>query len=281
MDRTQPQAMNDPGTDSPDAEGQWARGADYDPYIGRWSRLVAREFLPWLALPNGLTWIDVGTGTGSLYQAIHETMSPRYVVGVDTSLDYVEYARERVRPASAFLAVSDARALPFDDSSIDAAVSGLVLNFVPDPKFAVKEMARVVRKGGTLGAYVWDYAGEMQLLRNFWEAAGELDPAALELDEGARFDICRPEHFERLFRNNAALWNPELRAIDVPTVFRDFDDYWEPFLGGQGPAPHYLMSLSERRRAALRDLLRSRLPSNPDSSISLKAQAWAVRVTRV
>lgn len=263
------------------AESQWARGADYDPYIGRWSRLVAREFLSWLGLPVGLSWIDVGTGTGSLCRTVLETVAPRRIVGVDASTDYVQYARERISSANAFFDVCDARDLPFEDSSFDAAISGLVLNFVPEPDLAVREMTRVVRKGGTLGAYVWDYAGEMQLIRHFWEAAAELDPAASELDEGARFEISRPDHFGRLFRSSGSLRIVQVRAIDVPTVFRDFDDYWEPFLGGQGPAPHYLTSLTEERRVALRDLLRLRLPNAPDGSISLKARAWAVRATRV
>lgn len=273
--------MKDADMDSPGGEGQWARGAGYHPYMGRWSRLVASEFVSWLGLPLGLAWIDVGTGTGSLGLTVLETMSPRYVVGADASHDYAKYARERVQAANIYFDVCDARALPFDDSSFDAAVSGLVLNFVPEPELAVKEMTRVVRKGGALGAYVWDYAGEMQLIRRFWEAAGELDPRALELDEGVRFEICRPDYFESLFRSSAALRILEMRAIDVPTVFRDFDDYWEPFLEGQGPAPHYLTSLSEGWRAALRDLLRSRLPSAADGSISLKARAWAVRATRL
>ncbi len=205
--------------------------------------------------------------------------SPRYVVGVDASDGYLEYARQQVRTANACFEVSDARALLFKDSSYDASVSGLVLNFVPEPERAVTEMARVVRAGGTAAAYVWDYAGEMQLMRHFWDAAVELDPAARELDEGARFKICSPKPLMGLF-HGAGLQDIEVRAIDVLTLFRDFDDYWSPFLGGQGPAPGYAMSLSEGRRAALRERIRAGLPIASDGSIHMSARAWAVHGTR-
>lgn len=123
---------------------------------------------------------------------------------------------------------------------------------------------------------MWDYAGQMQLLRFFWKAAVTLDPAAGALDEGVRFPLCRPEPLHRLFQA-AGLAQVEVRAIDVPTIFRDFDDYWFPFLGGQGPAPGYTLSLSEERRAALRDHLRTVLPIGTNGSIRLTARAWAVR----
>ena len=230
-------------------------------------------------MPIGQAWIDVGCGTGALCQTILEMASPRYVVGVDASHEYVEYARQQVRSANACFQVSDARALLFKDSSYDATVSGLVLNFVPEAGRAVAEMTRVVREGGAVAAYVWDYAGEMQLMRHFWDAAGELDPAARELDEGARFKICSPKPLESLFQG-AGLQDVEVRAIDVLTLFRDFDDYWSPFLGGQGPAPGYAMSLSEGRRAALRERIRAGLPIASDGSIHMSARAWAVRGTR-
>jgi SAM-dependent methyltransferase len=149
-----------------------------------------------------------------------------------------------------------------------------VLNFVPDPGQAVREMARVTRPGGRVAAYVWDYAGRMELMRHFWDAAAALDPAAAELDEGRRFGLCRPEPLARLLRD-AGLAGVEVRPVEVPTRFRDFDDYWDPFLGGQGPAPGYASSLDEPRRAALRAALRARLPAAADGSIPLVARAWA------
>jgi hypothetical protein len=117
------------------------------------------------------------------------------------------------------------------------------------------------------------------MMRHFWDAAGELDPSARELDEGRRFPLCKPEPLADLFRR-AGLGGVEARAIDVPTVFRDFEDYWSPFLGGQAPAPGYAMSLGEGRRAALRERIRSRLPTNSRGEHHLVARAWAVRGVR-
>jgi SAM-dependent methyltransferase len=155
-------------------------------------------------------------------------------------------------------------------------VSGLVLNFVARAETALAEMARVTRPGGTVAAYVWDYAEGMQLMRHFWDAAGVLDPKAKELDEARRFWLCKPEPLSWLFLS-AGLEDVEVRAIEVPTYFRDFDDYWSPFLGGQGPAPSYAMSLSEERRSELRQRIRAGLPSDSEGGIPLSARAWAVR----
>ncbi len=249
------------------------------PYVGRWSQLVAREFLAWLNVPPGSRWLDVGCGTGALSQTILAVTSPAALRGVDASEGYVAYAREQVRDSRATFAVADARALPEETAAYDAVVSGLVLNFVLEPERAAAEMARVARPGGVVAAYVWDYAGQMQLMRHFWDAAVALDPAAYDLDEGVRFSLCRPEPLMALFRN-AGLGDVAVRAIDVPTVFRDFDDYWSPFLGGQAPAPGYAMSLDEERRAALRERIRAGLPFAPDGSIHLTARALAVRGVR-
>ena len=153
-----------------------------------------------------------------------------------------------------------------------------MLNFVGNPGAMVREMRRVLRPGGTLALYVWDYAGQMQLMRYFWDAAADLESSAKQLDEGVRFPICRPNALATLFRD-AGLETVATAPIDVPTVFRDFEDYWTPFLGGQGPAPGYCMSLSDERRAALRNRLQDVLPIEPDGRIDLIARAWAARGT--
>ena len=256
----------------------WARGGAYEAYVGRWSRLVARKFLPWLAVPADSRWLDVGRGAGAISQTILETTYPAGVVGVDSSAGFVAHARGQVADARARFDVGDAQALPYGPAAFDAAVAGLVINFAREPGAAVAEMARVVRPGGVVAAYVWDYAGEMQLIRHFWGAAVALDPAAGELDEGQRFPLCRPGPLAALFRE-AGLTGIETRAIDVPTRFRDFDDYWTPFLGGQGPAPAYCMALDEERRARLRERVRADLPVAPDGAIQLIARAWAIRGT--
>jgi len=255
---------------------RWASGDLYEPYVGRWSSLVAREFLAWLATLSGLDWLDVGCGTGALAGAIAERCAPRRLVGIDPSAGFLDYAAQRLGRTGAELRQADAQALPFAAAEFDRIVSGLVLNFVPDQARAVAEMARVARPQGTVALYVWDYAGKMELMRYFWDAAGALDPRAVELDEGRRFSICRPQPLSSLVEA-AGLVEVETRAIDVPTVFRDFDDYWTPLLSGQAPAPGYCMSLSEDARTALRERLRSRLPVQANGSIHLLARAWAVR----
>jgi SAM-dependent methyltransferase len=266
------------------AEGEhqvdvWAIGAAYEPYIGRWSRLVAQEFVSWLGVASGSSWLDVGCGTGALTGAILAAASPIRVKGIDPSAGYIAYASDSVRDNRATFQIGDAQALPEQEASFDAVVSGLVLNFVPDPAKAVSEMVRVARPAGAVGVYVWDYAGEMQIIRRFWDAAVELDPAAQDLDEGRRFPLCNPGTLERLFAD-AGLQIVQVRPIDIAAEFFNFDDYWSPFLGGQGPAPSYLMSLPVNHRTALRERLRELLPPAADGSIHLNARTWAVKAIR-
>lgn len=254
----------------------WAAGALYEPYVGRWSRVVAKQFLAWLDVPSGKAWLDVGCGTGALTECILQQTAPAGVKGVDPSAGFVDYAKESTADPRASFGLGDAQALPVDSATYDAAMAGLVLNFVPRPERAAAEMRRAVRPGGIVAAYVWDYADKMELMRYFWDAAVALNPEARALDEGVRFPLCHPKPLAALLRE-AGLSGVEVRAIDAPTPFRDFDDYWTPFLGGQAPAPGYCMSLDESRRAALRERIRSRLPIRPDGSIHLIARAWAVK----
>jgi SAM-dependent methyltransferase len=257
----------------------WNVGEAYERYVGRWSRDVADAFVRRLGVPGGRTWLDVGCGTGALTAAVLGTADPAAVHGVDSSEGFLAHARREIDDPRARFAVGDARALPFPEAHFDAVVSGLVLNFVPEPEAAVAELARVVAPGGVVGAYLWDYADGMQMIRHFWDAATALDPAAAGLDEGRRFPLCRPEPLRSLWIG-AGLTGVEVRPIEVPTRFRDLDDYWMPFLGGQGPAPGFVATLDEDRRAALHTLLGERLPVAPDGSITLSARAWAVSGTR-
>ena len=257
----------------------WASGAAYEFYVGRWSRLVAREFLSWLNVPAGSRWLDVGCGTGALCQAILDLTAASHVTGVDRSPDQLAFARDRVPDERAQFEVSDAQSLTVEPGVYQAVVSGLVLNFIPDPQRAVTEMVRVVKSTGVVAVYVWDYAGKMQFMRHFWNAAAALDPTASDLDEGRRFPLCQPEPLRDLFQG-AGLKDVAVRPIDIATDFRDFDDYWQPFLGGQGPAPGYVRSLSAEQREALHERLRFALPFALDGSIPLVARAWAVRGLR-
>lgn len=253
----------------------WERGSPYEQYVGRWSRQVAPLFLSWLSVPAGRRWLDVGCGTGALCAAIADRCSPLSVAGVEPSEGFLQTATENLAGRAA-LHQGSATAIPLGDGSVDVVVSGLVLNFIPDQHAALLEMARVTGKGGMIAAYVWDYAEKMDLMRFFWDAAVEFDPSAAKLDEGARFPLCRPEALEKLFAG-AGLKDVEVKPIDIPTSFMDFDDYWQPFLGGQGTAPAYAMSLDEAARARLRDRIRVRVPTEANGSIPLTARAWAAR----
>lgn len=257
----------------------WESGEAYEPYVGRWSRLVAREFLHWLALAPAGLWLDVGCGTGALSQTILTHAAPAVVHGIDPSEGYLTVARHQVRDARARFEPGDARQLPVETSTYDAVVSGLVLNFIPSISAGLSEMVRVTKPEGTVAAYVWDYAGKMELMRYFWDAAVTLKPEDRERDEGQRFPLCQPEPLSNVF-TGAGLHDVEVRSLDVPTPFQDFDDYWSPFLGGQFPAPEYAMSLNEENCVALRERLRATLPIEEDGSIRLIARAWAVRGRR-
>jgi SAM-dependent methyltransferase len=255
----------------------WDDGNGYEPYVGRWSRPVAGEFLTWLDVERGSRWLDVGCGTGALLGRIVESASPTTVSGIDSSDGFLATARGFLGDF-ATLQVADARDLPFDDDSFDAVVSGLVLNFVPEPGVAVTEMRRVAEPGGVVGVYVWDYAGKMELMRYFWDAVVALDPGAVILDEGERFPLCHPDALAELF-TDAGFRDVATRPIDVPTRFSDFDDYWSPFLLAQGPAPSYVASLSDTDRGALEEHLRTSVPTRPDGAIDMVARAWAVSGT--
>jgi SAM-dependent methyltransferase len=257
----------------------WAAGDAYEAYVGRWSRRVAEAFLTWLGPPAGWRWLDVGCGTGALSAAVLAQADPAQVTGVDPSEGFLAEARRRIGDdARATFHAGDARTLPLPDDAFDAVVSGLAVNFVPEPDRAVAEFVRVLAPGGLAAAYVWDYAQGMEMMKRFWDAAADLDPDAVDLDEGRRFPLCRPEPLRQLW-TDAGLDDVSVRPIAIPTVFADFDDYWRPFLGGQGPAPGYAMSLPAERRDALRDRLRATLPVGADGSIALTARAWAVRGT--
>jgi SAM-dependent methyltransferase len=260
----------------PPGEDSWGGGDRYESYVGRWSRLVAADFLGRLGVEPEARWLDVGCGTGALTETVLRDDSPARVLGVDPTADFVATARRRVTDGRAAFALADARDLPVRDDAVDVAVSGLVLNFVPQRTGMLGEMRRVVRPGGTVACYVWDYAGGMELMRWFWDVAVELDPAASAQRESARFGFCRPEPL-RVMAAAAGLADVEVAAIEVPTVFAGFDDYWTPFLVAQAPAPSYAQSLSEPARDELRDELRRRLPTADDGTIALTARAWAVR----
>jgi SAM-dependent methyltransferase len=256
----------------------WQAGDNYEQYMGRWSRQVAPRFLEWLDAPAGLDWLEVGCGTGALSSAIVAQCAPRSLVSIDPSEGFLAAARANVPDTRATFQVGDAQALPVERASKDVIASALVLNFVPDRARALGEMKRVACPGASIGFYVWDYpGGGMEIMRTFWQAAVELDPGAADLTEDKRFPFCTPDGL-RALAGSAGLV-PEVEAIEVPTVFKDFDDYWRPFTLGAGPAPGYCASLVPDARDRLKERLRASLPTREDGAIHLAARAWAVRTT--
>jgi SAM-dependent methyltransferase len=235
--------------------------------------------LEWLNVPPNSHWLDVGCGTGALSQTILDTAAPNTVKGIDRPDGFAAYARIKIRDERAQFEVGDAQALPVETGAYDAVVSGLAFNFFPQSVRAVAEMRRTARSNGVVAAYVWDYAGKMQMMRHFWDAAAALDPIAYDLDEGRRFPLSQPSPLGELF-HSAGLGEVAVCPIEIAMDFINFDDFWSPFLGGQGPAPGYVMSLSPDQRMALQERIRAGLPFALDGSIPLRARAWAVKGIR-
>ena len=263
--------------DTANAPGdRWVAGDAYEAYMGRWSRRLARRFVEWLHPKASAHWLEIGCGTGALTRAICELCEPASVVACDPSEPFVEHARSNLSDARASFVVAGADALPTRDGGYDAAVSGLVLNFLPDPRQTVAIMRERLRPGGIVAAYVWDYAEGMEFLRFFWDEAVASDPRSRALDEGQRFPLCRASALGALLRA-AGLADVSTHRLEIPTDFADFDDFWTPFLSGTGPAPSYVTSLDTLSRASLRERLQRRLHAGGNEPIRLRARAWAVR----
>jgi SAM-dependent methyltransferase len=248
----------------------------YERFMGRWSEQLAPRFLDAVDLASPKRVLDVGSGTGNLTRAVADRWPGCEVVGIDPSVPFVEAARERsaLRASRVRFEVGDAGNLPLDDDSVDAALALLVLNFVPDAERAVAEMRRVTRPGGVLAAAVWDYGERMQMLRTLWDAAARLDPSAVGQDE-ATMPLGRPGGLIDLWQR-CGLEEVDGSRVGVSTGFVDFDDYWTPFLQGQGPAGAYVAGLSDAARAALRDEVAATVGDGP---FDLSATAWWVRGT--
>lgn len=257
----------------------WAAGDAYEAYMGRWSRLVAREFLAWLRVGPGEHWLEVGCGSGALTAAIRSTCEPASIVACDQSAAFVRHARTRLEDPRIAFVTAAADALPSRDGGFTVVVSGLVLNFIAEPRAALAAMRERLSPRGLVGAYLWDYSGGIDFLRHFWEGAVVSDRAAGAADESRRFAAWRPPHVAALFEA-AGLVGVETTTLTVPTHFANFEDYWQPLLGGTGPAPSYVTALTEPQRDALKEQLRARLPVSDDGSIRLQARAFAIRGAR-
>lgn len=258
------------------AADNWAAGDAYEAYMGRWSRPLARRFVGWLGPERGARWLDVGCGTGALTSAICDLADPASVLACDPSPAFLDHARKGISGDRVSFVVAGADDLPDNGAPMDYVVSGLALNFFPDPGRALAGMSRRLRYRGTVAACVWDYAEGMEFLRRFWDEAVALDPASAVLDEGRRFPLCKPDALHALFAE-AGLRDVATEGLEVPTRFQSVGDFWLPFQWGTGPAPSYAASLTPERQDLLRRRLAERLELAADGSIRLKARAWAVR----
>ena len=268
------------GADSPTMAPQpsqiFGESAAYERFMGRWSRLLAPLLVRFAGLDGVDAVLDVGSGTGALAFAAAEAAPAARITGVDPSAAYVAYARSRVADGRIRFVTGDAQQLELADGSFDRVVSLLVMNFIPDPAKALREMVRVTRPGGVVAAAVWDYGEGMQMLRIFWDEAAARDPGAATRDE-RNMPLCRRGELAALWRAQG-LVQVEEQPLTIPLAFASFDDYWSPFLGGQGPAGAYVAALAEPERAALRLRLRHRLlDDGHDRAITLQARAWAVK----
>ena len=242
----------------------------YDRHIGRYSRELARALVGAARVAPGQRALDVGCGPGALTSELVDRLGAERVAAVDPSPPFVAACRERLPGVRVEAAAAEA--LPFGDAAFDLVLSQLVVNFIGDPPAGVREMARVTRPGGTVAAAVWDYAGEMTLLRRFWDAAVALDPSAAERDEGRSMPYCTPEALGELW-SAAGLAAVEVSAATVTARYDDFDDLWRPLEHGVAPSGAYAAALPPVARSALKAELRRRLGAG-EEPFSLSARAW-------
>jgi ubiquinone/menaquinone biosynthesis C-methylase UbiE len=255
----------------------FGNATQYERFMGRWSRLVAPRLVDFAAAPDTGRMLDVGSGTGSLAEAIAQRKPRALVVGIDPSQEYVAYANSKnPAPDRVTFQVGDAQQLTFTNASFDASLSLLVFNFIPDARKALAEVRRVTKPGGPIAAAVWDYGRDMRMLRVFWDAVVATDPAAEKLDE-KHMKLCHAGELAALWKQGG-LDNVSEQPLDVTTKFASFADYWEPFLLGQGPAGVYAGRLDPQRREVLRADLKRRLGvRSEEAPVELTARVWAVR----
>ena len=240
----------------------------YDRYMGRWSVLLSPGLADFAGVRAGQRVVDVGSGPGALTAELVARVGSASVAAADPSASFVEAAR--ARHPGVDVRQAPAEALPFDDASFDAALAQLVVHFMADPVAGLREMARVTKPGGTVAACVWDHGGGKGPLSTFWEAAREGHP---DLDDESTLAGARESDLTRLF-TAAGLGDVEETTISVDVEHPSFEEWWEPFTLGVGPAGAHAKSLAEAELTALRERCRERLPAAP---FVVTAAAWAAR----
>jgi SAM-dependent methyltransferase len=248
----------------------------YDRHVGRYGAQLASALITFAGVERGMRALDVGCGPGALTAALAEQLGAANVCGADPSDPFVAACQARLPGME--VVVAPAEELPFPDDTFDAALSQLVVNFMTDAAAGVREMARVTRPGGVVASCVWDYAGEMTLLRAFWDAAREVDPErAAAADEGVVMRWCGERELAELW-TRAGLRDVRFGALVVCAAYAGFEDLWSPFPAGVAPSGAFCKSLDDDHRAALHDAYRRRLGVS-DEPFELSARAWAVAGT--
>lgn len=258
----------------------FSRPEAYRGWVGRWSELLAPEFLRFAGIGESNRILDVGCGTGILGRAIIARLREVRVVGIDPAAAYVDFARTCQDDPRLKFQIGDAQAIPFADRSFDGALALLVLQELSDVPRAVAEMARVTRPGGAVAACQWDFRGGLPMLSHFWKTVEEIHPDPAARDDAATRTQSGIDGTQALVAlwSDAGLRSVATDGITLEMAFESFEDYWAPFLSGVSPTTSYAATLPDPLRAKLVGRLRSKLiGEGPDRSFALPARAWAVR----
>jgi SAM-dependent methyltransferase len=252
---------------------RFSDGAAYERFMGPWTRAVGALFLDWLAPQANLRWLDAGCGTGVFTGLLAQTTHPAEIVAIDPAPAQIAFVREQAQRRAVRFEVGDAQHMPFPDAGFDIVVSALVLNFIPDPVQAVREMRRVVRPGGCVAGYVWDFTGPLSVTRHVTAALRAVDAKAAPVP-GVKLTTL--DALRALFEQ-AGLCDVETSVFEVEVPYVDFADYWRRFLENPSPASAFIHAMTQEAREALRDDVRARLPVGPEGSIAFASRAHAVR----
>jgi len=256
-----------------EAESQFNDGAAYERLMGRWSKLVGREFLDWLAPGKNLSWLDVGCGNGAFTEEIIARCAPAKVAAVDPSEGQLAYARTRPGTNIAEFRTGDAQRLPFADRSFDIVAMALAISFVPDPAKAAAEMARVTRRGGMVATYMWDFSVGGAPVDPIYRA---LSAIGVDGPRPPSAGVATVEGLHELW-SKAGLQAVEARHIKIDTVFSSAEDYWQSIILPAGPQGVLIARMPAEQREKLRRALDAQLRPGPDGRITVPGVASAVK----
>jgi len=257
----------------------WIDGVLYENYTGRLSRRIADKFIGWLEIKQArfTNGVDMGCGTGALSEALLTNSVCDSLISLDRSPAYMSFAKQRISSSVVEFVTGDVQNTSLPTGTYALVVSGLVLNFVDSPEKMLREMRRLGRSGGVLGLYIWDFADGMEPIRKFWDAAHKCEaPHVREFDAGIRFPICQRDNLLQSI-TDAGWREPEVVPIEIDARFASFDEYWAPFLSGQGTGPAFAVSLTDDMREKVRKTLMPLVTDSPDKPFTLRARAWAAK----